>query len=60
MKHLLLATIAAVLVVGCGESQQSIPSPGISIHKAVALGNIKAVKQHLATGTDVNAKNERR
>ena len=27
MKHLLLTTIAAVLVVGCGESQQSTPSP---------------------------------
>ena len=27
MKHLLLTTIAAVLVVGCGESQQSAPSP---------------------------------
>ena len=25
MKHLLLTTIAAVLVVGCGESQQSAP-----------------------------------
>ena len=25
MKHLLLTTIAAVLVVGCGESQQSTP-----------------------------------
>jgi len=27
MKHILLTTIAAVLVVGCGESQQSAPSP---------------------------------
>ncbi len=27
MKHLLLTTIAAVLVVGCGESQQSTPAP---------------------------------
>jgi hypothetical protein len=27
MKHLLLTTIAAVLVVGCGESQQSAPLP---------------------------------
>ena len=25
MKHLLITTIAAVLVVGCGESQQSAP-----------------------------------
>ena len=27
MKHLILTTIAAVLVVGCGESQQSAPAP---------------------------------
>jgi len=119
MKHLLLTTIAAVLLVGCGESQQSAPqaeanpaepvaevpaqpsspppeakqiesvaeaakpttppkavsankgadpdrgikpepptakAPDISIHEAAIDGNIEAVKQHLATGTDVNAK----
>jgi hypothetical protein len=27
MKHLLLTTIAAVVLVGCGESQESVPSP---------------------------------
>ncbi len=52
MKHLLLTTIAAVLVVGCGG-----PSvPAISILDAALSGNIEAVKQHLAAGTDVNAK----
>ena len=53
MKHLLLTTIAAVLVVGCGPSP-----PDISIHKAAGEGNIEVVKQHLAAGTDVNAKND--
>ena len=53
MKHLLLTTIAAVLVVGCGPTQ----SPDISIWEATATGNIEAVKQHLAAGTDVNTKN---
>jgi len=82
MKHLLLTTIAAVLLVGCGESQQSVPTPetqpaepvaeaatpepppepptakapDISIHEAAEDGNIEAVKQHLAAGADVNAK----
>ena len=50
MKHLLLTTIAAVLLVGCG--------PSMSIHEAAKAGNIKAVKQHLAAGADVNAKND--
>jgi cytohesin len=51
MKHILLTTIAAVLVVGCGPS-----APDISIHVAAMSGNIEAVKQHIAAGTDVNAK----
>jgi ankyrin repeat protein len=55
MKHLLLTTIAAVVLVGCGESQKSEP-PDISFHGAAGFGNIEAVKQHLAAGTDVNAK----
>ena len=101
MKQILITTIAAVLLVGCGESQQSAPTsaevkpaepvakvpsqpspppaeskpaepvaeasqpeppaaeaPDISIHKAAGKGNIEAVKQHLAAGTDVNAKNK--
>ena len=52
MKHLLI-TIAAVLLVGCGPQP-----PDISIHEAAEAGNIEVVKQHLAAGTDVNAKNE--
>ena len=53
MKHLLLTTIAAVVLVGCGPS-----APDISIHNAATDGNIEAVKQHLAAGTDVNAKDQ--
>jgi ankyrin repeat protein len=45
MKHLLLTTIAAVLLVGCGEP---------SIHDAAWDGNIDAVKKHLDAGVDVN------
>ena len=60
MKHLLLTTIAAVLVVGCGESQPPKPptakAPDISIHFAARKGNIEAIKQHLAAGADVNVK----
>ena len=57
---LLLTTIAAVLLVGCGESQPPEPptakAPDISIHKAAIIGNTEAIQQHLAAGTDVNAK----
>ena len=68
MKSLLVSIVAAVVLVGCGESQQPVPSPeakpepptakapNISIHDAAAKGNIEAVKYHLAAGVDVNAK----
>ena len=38
------------MLVGCGRS--------VDIHKAAEEGNIEAVKQHLAAGTDVNVKNK--
>jgi ankyrin repeat protein len=100
MKHILITTIAAVFLMGCGKPQQSatpeaqpvepvaevqlvepvaevqpaepvteaaqpepplvkLEAPDISIHEAIKEGDIQAVKQHLATGTDVNAKDER-
>ena len=54
MKHLLLTTIAAVVLVGC-----CTPAPDISIHDAVKEGKIDVVKQRLEAGTDVNAKDEK-
>ena len=54
MKHLLLTTIAALVLVGCGPSEPL----DISIHDAARIGDIEAVKQHLAAGTDVNAKKQ--
>ena len=51
MKHLLLTTIAAVVLVGCGPSEP----PDISIHRAALDGNIEAVKQAIADGANVNA-----
>ena len=56
MKHLLLTTIAAVVLVGCSESQSITKAPDISIQNAATIGHIDAVKQHLAAGADVNAK----
>ena len=51
MKHLLLTTIAAVLLVGCGPSASER-----ALLEAAREGNIEAVKQHLASGADVNMK----
>jgi len=71
MKHLLLTTIATVLVVGCGESQPPEPPTAKDLTanqhahflqslllEAILKGEIEAIKQHLADGADVNAKDE--
>ena len=68
MKHFLLTTIAAVLLAGCGEPQQSanpvahqsdpISEVDSALLDAAKEGNIEAVKQHLANGADVNAKDD--
>ena len=64
MKYLLI-TIAAVVLVGCGESQK--PAPALeakagrpawmrnSIQMSAMVGDIEAVKWHLANGADINA-----
>ena len=50
MKHILITTIAAVLLVGCGS--------GVDIHYAARAGHIEAVKQYLAAGEDVNMRDD--
>ena len=49
MRHILITTIAAVVLVGCGQN----------IHQASWTGNIEVVKQAIADGADLNAKNEK-
>ena len=50
------AMISAAIWVGFWMLKPPPQPPDISIHKAANTGNIEAVKQHLAAGTDVNAK----
>ncbi len=63
MKHVLI-TIAALVLVGCGESQQTSPQPETgsqtapinSINDAAKRVDIEAVKQYLADNANVNSK----
>ena len=69
MKYLITA-IAALVLVGCGESKESASSselkpnapvagskaPDISINDAALFGDLEAIKQHLAAETDVENK----
>ena len=56
MKSQLIAIVAAVVLVGCGKS--SNPAADRALLGAARDGNIGVVKQHIATGTDVNATDE--
>ena len=51
MKHFLLTTITAVVLVGCG-------NPRGALFQAVKDINIEAAKQAIADGADVNAKDQ--
>ena len=50
------------MLVGCATKQTPEPpttkAPEISIHKAAYQGNIDAVRQHIAAGTDVNTQDD--
>ena len=56
----ILTIIAALVLVGCGESQPTEPptakAPDISIHETAKEGNITDIKQHITTGTNVEPK----
>ena len=54
MKHLLLTTIAAVLLVGCGGRLIAPAPPPRGIWRAADQGNIEAVKKHLDAGVDIH------
>ena len=53
MKQLII-TIAAVVLVGCGDS------PNELLLQSVIDGNVKEFKQHLAAGSNVNVKDDAR
>jgi ankyrin repeat protein len=53
VKHLLFTTIAALVLVGCGN-----PEADLALLNANREGNIEAAKQAIDDGADVNAKDE--
>ena len=53
MKQLLITTIAAVLLVGCGKPQEE---KDIQLRTTAKMGNIEGVKKAIADGANVNAR----
>ena len=66
MKQLLITTLFAALLIGCGKKEEtSNPAPpeeeiakpappNVDVFKAAGEGNLDALKQHIAAGTDLN------
>ena len=52
MRHILITTIAVVLLMGCGPLQSNAKS----LHRAAEEGDIEAVKKHLAAGANKNVR----
>ena len=59
MKTLTTATliVAFLLPAGCGKAEvQENAAPEFDIHTAAVIGNLEAVQQHIALGSDLNLK----
>ena len=56
MKQLLITTLFAALLIGCGKKEEtSKPAPpNVDVFKAAGEGNLEALKHHIAAGTDLN------
>jgi hypothetical protein len=56
MKILLITQLFAALLIGCGKKEETAKPapPDMDIFKAASEGNLGALKQHIAAGTDLN------
>ena len=55
--------VLGIMLLSCGSSQTAdaqseVKEPKQKIHEAVFFGNLEAVKQHIAYGSDLNQKDE--
>lgn len=62
---ILIVTLMLVTLIGCGkkddtslqsEEKKTVTAPRMDLHSAILRGNIKAVKQHIEAGSDLNIK----
>jgi ankyrin repeat protein len=62
LKFIASLLLAVILLPACGNAQdkaektQQIEAPQLDIHTAVMTNNLEVVKQHIAAGSDINAK----
>ena len=52
MKQLLILTLGAMVLIGCSTTTPA--PPNVDVFKVAGDGNLEALKQHIAAGTDLN------
>jgi hypothetical protein len=52
MKQILILTLGAMVLIGCSTTTPA--PPDVDVFKAAGQGNLEALKQHIAAGTDLN------
>ena len=55
-KPIFAALLSFVLLNGCGKPSPKLDPPNLSLHEAVLKGNLEAVQQHIAAGSDLDEK----
>ena len=46
--------LALAILTGCGRQEKTANPPSVGLHEAVVEGNLEAIRQHIATGSDLN------
>ena len=57
MKQLLILSLSAIFIIGCGTLQEKATKPAppdLNVFDAAGKGNLEALKQHIAAGTELN------
>lgn len=49
-----IALMALAVLAGCGKKEASTSPPSIGLHEAALQGNLEAVRQHIAAGSDLD------
>ncbi len=58
----IILVIFAMVIVACGKNESSeqkvVVTPTVNIHMAALQGNVEAIQQHIAYGSDINQKDD--
>ena len=52
-----ITLLALALLAGCRRQEKTTNPPSVGLHEAVVEGNLAAIRQHIAAGSDLNERN---